>query len=196
LQSGVYEFSFEALASVVTICKKTKSSKVRNHFRGVLFHLVGKITVGKIKTFFYWLRMHRGVYHIESDLISEALIVLELCIGKCDIERADRFAFYYTSSLHRRFQRIFENNYIRHAALSSRVDMEEVDVEGYGNHIDLTDEELSLLGFNRREIDLVKSKLKDQKIKDFIREQGEGYNQHTYYKILASVKKKAQPLRK
>lgn len=183
--------------------KKLPKSKsdVRAEIKLKIFNMLGRIVIKNINNFYYLTRdiNTKNQLHTEDCLVGESWVVFDKCIEKCDLDRVDSFYYFFNTSLMREFVRIIDKNYRKHFPVSYIEDFEYEDgienlsIDAKINLISSYIDNVNL-NFNSKQKRIIKSKLQEQKVADFL-EQNPDIYQNEYYQHLKIIKDKLNYLR-
>lgn len=132
----------------------------------------------------------REVLVSRDDMATEAFLILHDCLPKLDINRAVTFKWYYYKSL----SRALYNNYIRKDDMQPLPEFKPELLEHRDSvnvsHMRL---ELSRVGLTKLERSIIRSRVRNVSMKDFIEHVGISKNE--YHAALASIQDKVQDIR-
>lgn len=169
------------------VIKKCKSQRKSEKFKIELFKLMHVIIVKNVRNFYWLEKFYKDKLYTEDELVSEFYIVFNRCCELYDPKH--NFYTYLNKSLTWRSQRIIDR---QHKKLANTVKSEGIiDFHGSsGNDAEFLDFEMSNFGLSGEEIDIVKSRVRGDKISDYLDEKDMDSNE--YYKHLTNIKNAIQ----
>lgn len=191
-----YQYSPRLVKKCIILANKCSNERLATNSKLELFKMLSEVVVKNIQNFYSLTQSYENVIHTKDDLVGDAYFVMNKCLSNFDAKRGKQFYFYYNKSLTRAFVRIIEQNYLKHRN-TTRVDEEFESFVFIGevkNTLDLVEFYLDLFKLTEEEREIVRSKLADQKPRDFLLE-SDNVTWKTYFSSLESIKKKFEPLR-
>ena len=180
--------------SVILLCRKCKNERIVEKYELILFKSMGRIIVRNIDNFFFLIRnCDKICLYSKEDLIGECYLILNRCIhSNFDVKSGKDFFWYYNTSLTRGLKRILDNNYLLHIKTDNVENLGSIKIPEDSKE-DFFDYYCKILNFTDKEQQILKSKVDQIKIKDFVKTSG--INENEYYRLLNSIKEKSKKIK-
>lgn len=191
------EYSNRKILQLIIIIKRSTNERAVEKAKVDLIFQLHKIIVKNVNNFYNLIKnIEKEPLHEPDDLLGECYFVLQKCVRDFKIEKGKYFYWYYNKALTRAMIRIIEKNYYKHT-LVDFVNEEYVDSTFLVNpnqESGLVDFYMEMFDLNDQERRVLRSKMNKEKIEDFVKE-NKDISWNKYFPILASVRKKLEPLR-
>jgi len=181
----------------IILCKKSSNGKIVEDSKLELFRMLGRVVVKNVDNFFYLTsKMNKEIFHTQDDIVGESYLIFDNCLNKFDLKLNKDFYWYFNKSLTRRILRIIERKYHKHMNVDcvDQSNESHMFVNSNNSTIDFTDYYLDKLGLTDEEQKIVYSKLKKEKVSDFL-DTNPDITWNKYFKCLGEVKNKLKPLK-
>lgn len=186
----------EAIKKYIIICKHSKDQDEINKNKILLFRRVAFVTLKQVDNFFFLSRnFNRGIFHTKDEIVTECFLVLDRCIKGYDWKKnKTNFYFFYNKAVSRELWRLYNKRYIKHC---NCVDIKEEHsnlLSCHQNNDDLLEFYYKTAEFTDKEILIVKSKLKKERRKEFVKD-NKGFTNKLYQSLVNSIKQKINKLK-
>lgn len=216
LRQMACEYDNRTATQCIIVINKTKSERTRQQYKMILFEMSKDIIVANIENFFAMLNNHGynqeyGEFMTRDDMVGEAYVVFEKSVknfmkvgeynygkkfipddAELDIQnwRKYNWGMYFNKSLTRTFYRQLNKYFAKHSDISNYENYTVLEniIQSRQVH-DFIDHDLNNLGYTDVEIRIIKSRMAEQRLDDFL-EENPDVARSNYFKILTQIKEK------